>query len=325
MRQAGRYLPEYRKVRAGAGSFLELCYNPAAAAEITLQPVTRFALDAAIVFSDILVIPDALGQDVSFREGEGPVLRPVRSEVEIARLRTDGLRDRLQPVYETLRRVRTELAENVALIGFAGAPWTVATYMIEGGTSREFAEAKAWAFRAPESFQHLISLLEEAIGDHLLAQVEAGAEALQIFDSWAGMLPDVAFERWCVEPIRRIASRLAAEAPAIPLIVFPRLAGTRYGAFAEMHGVAAISLDQTVPCRWAAEQLQPHLAVQGNLDPVFLLEGGEAMQAAATHILDALGKGPFVFNLGHGVMQATPPDHVAALCDIVSAWRPHRA
>ena len=321
MRQAGRYLPEYRKLRGKAGSFLELCYDPALAAEITLQPVRRFALDAAIVFSDILVIPDALGQAVSFREGEGPVLEPVRSDADIARLDGEGPRERLAPVYETLRQVRVELPGGTALIGFAGAPWTIATYMVEGGTSRDFSVAKGWAFGAPESFGRLISLLEDALCDHLLAQIAAGAEVLQLFDSWAGVLPEGAFERWCVEPIGRIAARIAVEAPGIPLIVFPRLAGIRYTAFAGMAGVAALSLDHSVPSRWAAGELQPRVTVQGNLDPALLVQGGAAMHDAASHILDTLGYGPFVFNLGHGIMQATPPDHVAALCEIVAAWR----
>jgi uroporphyrinogen decarboxylase len=319
MRQAGRYLPEYRKVRADAGSFLDLCYSPDLAAEVTLQPVRRFALDAAIIFSDILVIPDALGRPVAFREGEGPVLGAI-ADGELDRLRREGLGERLAPVYEAIGRVREALPADIALIGFAGAPWTIATYMIEGGTSRDFAATKRWAFGRPESFARLIGVLEEAVADHLIAQAAAGAEALQIFDSWAGMLPDGAFEAWCVEPIGRIVARVKEAAPDAPIIVFPRLAGTRYAAFATVAGVAGIGLDQTVARRWAANHLQPRLTIQGNLDPVYLVEGGAAMEREAEKILLAFRDGPFIFNLGHGVMQTTPPDNVAALCDLVASW-----
>ena len=322
MRQAGRYLPEYRELRAGAGSFLDLCYNPTLAAEVTLQPVRRFPLDAAIVFSDILVIPDALGQAVAFREGEGPVLDAITSDIDVAALRSDGLKDHLAPVYETLDRVKAALPDGVALIGFSGAPWTIATYMVEGGTSREFAATKRWAFGSPGTFVNLINLLELAVADHLIAQVEAGAEVLQIFDSWAGMLPDGAFERWSVEPIRRIIARVKAAAPTVPIIVFPRLASTRYIAFTDVDGVAAVSLDQTVSRQWAVDHLQPHLAIQGNLDPVFLVEGGEALDEEATRIINAFGGGPFIFNLGHGVMQTTPPENVAQLCETIISWQP---
>ena len=321
MRQAGRYLPEYRKVRAGAGSFLDLCYNPDLAAEVTLQPIRRFALDAAIVFSDILVIPDALGQSVSFREGEGPVLDALTSETGVNRLTGGGCAERLEPVYETIRRVRENLPGDVALIGFAGAPWTIATYMVEGGTSRDFSATKSWAFGQPDSFEKLIALLEDAIAEHLIAQVRAGAEVLQIFDSWAGMLPDGAFESWCVEPIRRIVGRVKRAVPSVPVIVFPRLAGTRYETFAAIDGVTAVSLDQTVSRSWAVKHLQPACVVQGNMDPVYLVQGGATMRKEAENILRAFGGGPFIFNLGHGVMQTTPPENVAALCDTVVAWR----
>jgi len=321
MRQAGRYLPEYRAVRAKVGGFLELCYDPGLAAEVTLQPLRRFALDAAIIFSDILVIPHALGQNVAFREGEGPVLEAIGGEAEIARLDGADLGARLAPVYEAIRRVRAELDAERALIGFAGAPWTIATYMVEGGTSREFAAVKGWALARPDSFAPLIGLLERAIADHLIAQVEAGAEVLQIFDSWAGALPEGAFDRWCVEPIGRIVARVKAAAPAVPIVVFPRLAGTRYEAFAAMEGVSAVSLDQTAARSWAADRLQPRVAIQGNMDPVYLAAGGEAMEREAENILRAFGGGPFVFNLGHGVMQATPPENVGALCDFVASWK----
>jgi len=325
MRQAGRYLPEYREIRAGAGTFLDLCYNPELAAEVTLQPVRRYPLDAAIVFSDILVIPDALGQPVAFKEGVGPVLEAISSENEIADLTTAKQADHLAPVYETLGRVRKSLPDGIALIGFAGAPWTIATYMVEGGGSRDYAATKGWAFRSPKSFQRLISLLEDSIAQHLIAQVKAGAEVLQIFDSWAGMLPDGAFETWCVEPIGRIVDRVKAAAPDVPIIVFPRLAGARYAAFTKMKGIAAVSLDQTMARQWAAATLQPHLVVQGNLDPVYLVGGGTALKEEVKNILDLFGRGPFIFNLGHGVMQTTPPEHVAELCDSVIRWTPASA
>jgi len=321
MRQAGRYLPEYRQVRAGAGSFLDLCYNPDLAAEVTLQPVRRFSLDAAIVFSDILVIPDALGRRVDFQEGVGPVLDPLESDHDVRVLRTVGLRDHLSPVYRTLSGVKAELPNDVALIGFAGAPWTIATYMVEGGSSREYVKTKSWAFSNPDGFQKLVSVLEDAITDHRIGQVDAGADVLQIFDSWAGLLPDGAFQRWCVEPIGRIVARVKDQRPHIPIIIFPRLAGTRYVDFLTVDGVDAVSLDQTLSRNWARDHLQPGLAVQGNLDPVYLVLGGDALRREVEQILRTFAAGPFVFNLGHGVMQTTPPDHVAQLCDLVAAWR----
>jgi len=320
MRQAGRYLPEYRKVRAQAGSFLDLCYTPALAAEVTLQPVRRFPLDAAIVFSDILVIPDALGQDVAFKEGEGPVLDPVRDEAALDRLNGDRLTDHLAPVYETLGRVRADLPEHVALIGFTGAPWTIATYMVEGRGSRDYAETKGWAASRPESFARLIGMLEDAIARHLIAQIAAGAEAVQIFDSWAGLLPDPMFERWSVAPIGRIAAKVKQAAPAVPIIAFPRLAGLRYEKFLALDAIDALGLDQTVPLDWARETLQGAKTLQGNLDSALLLAGGVAMEQEAARILSAVSAGRFVFNLGHGVLQPTPPEHVAALCDIVHGW-----
>jgi uroporphyrinogen decarboxylase len=320
MRQAGRYLPEYRALRATAGSFLDLCYSPEMAAEVTLQPVRRFPLDAAIVFSDILVIPDALGQEVTFKEGEGPVLDPVRDEKALSALNTDRLVAHLAPVYETLQRVRADLADNVALIGFAGAPWTIATYMVEGHGSRDYAETKGWAAAAPESFAHLIGLLENAITEHLIAQIKAGAEAVQIFDSWAGMLSDPMFERWSLEPIARIAARVKQAAPEVPIIAFPRLAGLRYRKFTAIDAIDALGLDQTVSLDWARDELQGRKTLQGNLDSAVLLAGGAAMEQEAHRILGELSAGRFVFNLGHGVLQPTPPEHVAALCDIVHGW-----
>lgn len=321
MRQAGRYLPEYRSARADAGSFLELCYKPELATEVTLQPLRRYRMDAAILFADILLVPDALGQPVEYREGEGPVLRPVRSAGELAKLSLDRLQDRLAPVYETVRRLSRSLAPDVALIGFAGAPWTVATYMVEGGGSKDHAIAKRWAFSDPEGFQDLIDLLIEATVDYLANQVRAGAEVVQLFDSWAGVLPEPAFRRWCLEPARTIARRLLEAFPDLPVIGFPRGAGAMYEAYAREAGLAGVGIDPTVPVGWARDRLQGLVTVQGNLDPQLLVTGGAAMRDAALAILETLGSGPFIFNLGHGVVPETPPEHVAELSELLRNWR----
>ncbi|MGK9233013.1 uroporphyrinogen decarboxylase [Inquilinus limosus] len=313
MRQAGRYLPEYRAARARAGSFLDLCYNPELAAEVTLQPIRRYGFDAAILFSDILVVPHALGQALDYVEGEGPKLEPVTEAAAVGRLSADRLHEVLGPVYETVGRVAAALPPETALIGFAGSPWTVATYMVEGGGSKEYAAVKRLAYGEPETFARLIDLLVEATSAYLLRQIEAGAEAVQLFDSWAGVLPEGEFERWVVAPTRRIVEAVRAGAPGVPVIGFPRGAGLLTERYLAGTGVDAVGLDTTVPPGWAARALQPKAAVQGNLDPVFLLTGGAPMLRAADAIVDALGRGPFVFNLGHGVLQKTPPEHVAAL------------
>ena len=320
MRQAGRYLPEYRATRAQAGSFLELCYNPALAAEVTLQPLRRYGMDAAILFSDILVVPHALGQELDYLEGEGPRLDPVRTPADLARLSAERLTERLGPVYETVRRLTKEIPDTTALIGFAGAPWTVAAYMVEGGGSKEFAKVKGWAYRDPEGFGALMDLLVEATIAHLGAQIGAGAEAVQLFDSWAGVLPAPEFRRWVIEPTRRIAAALKARHPGVPLIGFPRQAGVLYADYAVETGVDALGLDTSVPVEWAALALQTKLPVQGNLDPLMLAAGGEALATAARHILATLAPGPFVFNLGHGVVQSTPPEHVGQLAALIRAW-----
>ncbi len=313
MRQAGRYLPEYRTVRSKARDFLDFCYTPALAVEATLQPVRRFAMDGAIVFSDILVIPDALGQKVTFVEGKGPVLEPLSGPEAVAQLSHDRMAEHLVPVYQTLREVAAMLPGETALIGFCGAPWTLATYMVEGGSSREFTRVKGWAYGDPDGFGKLIDVLVDAVAGHLVMQVEAGAEVLQIFDSWAGVLPDRAFWEWSIKPIRAIIERVHAAYPDVPVIGFPKSVGVLYEPFARETGVAAVSIDPCVPLDWAARALQRSVAVQGNLDPVLLLTGGEAMTTAARDICDKLGKGPFVFNLGHGVLPQTPPEHVAEL------------
>jgi uroporphyrinogen decarboxylase len=317
MRQAGRYLPEYLALRARAPDFLTFCLTPELAAEVTLQPIRRFGFDAAIVFSDILVVPHALGQRVAFREGEGPVLEPVRDERDVRKLEAARVAERTAPVRETLRQVRAALPSDVALIGFAGAPWTVASYMVEGGTSRDFARTKRWAFADPTGFAGLIDCLVSATTSYLLGQIEAGAEAVQLFDSWAGVLPESEFRRWVIEPTARIVTALKARHPTVPIIGFPRGAGVLYEVYAGDTGVDAVSLDSTVPLTWAREHLQARHALQGNLDPVLLLAGGPAMAAAARAIVAALRGGPFVFNLGHGILPETPPETVARLVEVV--------
>lgn len=322
MRQAGRYLPEYRRLRKSVGSFLDLCYTPELAAEITLQPLKRFSMDAAILFSDILVVADALGVKVSFAEGSGPRLAPVSCAADVAALRPQGVHARLAPVYETVERVAGALPAGAALIGFAGAPWTVATYMVEGGASKDFAATKRWAFGDAEGFQCLIDVLIEATSEYLIEQARCGAEAVQIFDSWAGALPESGFERWSIAPTRAIVERFHAACPGVPVIGFPRGAGLKLRDYADGAGVDAIGLDSGVPADWAARELQPGWAVQGNLDPVHLLAGGDAMRREICRVLDVLGRGPFVFNLGHGVLPQTPLENVALLAETVRGWRP---
>jgi uroporphyrinogen decarboxylase len=320
MRQAGRYLPEYRALRQRSGDFLELCYSPELAAEATLQPVRRFRVDAAILFSDILVVPDALGCKVSFEQGAGPQLAPVRDDAAIDKLRREGFGERLAPVYEALRRVRRSLPSATAMIGFAGAPWTLAAYMLEGGASADFVTARAFALEKPDSFARLIELLSEAGTAHLDAQIEAGADVVQLFDSWAGILSEAEFERWCQAPAAEIVTRLKARHPEVPIIAFPRGAGLRYRSFVQAVPVDAVSLDTTVPLAWAREAL-PDVCLQGNLDPAALVAGGAIACREARRIVEALGDRPFVFNLGHGVLPQTDPAAVAALVDYVKSVR----
>ncbi|HYD97941.1 MAG TPA: uroporphyrinogen decarboxylase [Alphaproteobacteria bacterium] len=317
MRQAGRYLPEYRAVRAQAGGFLDLCYNPDFAVEVTLQPIRRYGFDAAILFSDILVVPHALGQKLWFAEGEGPKLEPIRDAEGLKPLSRERFHERLAPVYETVRRLRRELPAETTLIGFAGAPWTVATYMVEGGGSKDFAHAKLWAYRDPAGFQALIDLLTDSTIEYLSAQVEAGAEALQLFDTWAGALPPEAFRLYAIEPARRIAAALLARHPAVPLIGFPRGAGMLYAEYAATTGVQGLGLDTAVPPDWAAAALQPKACLQGNIDPLLLAAGGEALVRTVRDRVIRLGGGPYIFNLGHGILPFTPPENVAALVEAV--------
>lgn len=324
MRQAGRYLPEYREARAQGRDFLDVCLTPDLAVEITLQPVRRFGMDGAILFSDILVVPHALGQKVWFEEGTGPRLEPLRDVQDLGRLSKARMHETLSPVYETLRRLGQGLPGRTALIGFAGAPWTVASYMVEGGSSKDFAAAKTWAYRAPVEFQRLMDLLVEATAEYLIAQVDAGAEALQIFDSWAGVWPEDELRRWCLAPVREIVRRVKSVKPDVPVIVFPRGVGVMYRAFAEEVGAEALSLDTTVPLAWARDKLQGKVVLQGNLDPLYLVTGGEPLRKGVAAILESLGSGPFVFNLGHGITPQAGPEHVGALVEQVRAWRPAR-
>ena len=318
MRQAGRYLPEYREVRARAHDFVELCLSPALAAELTLQPIRRYGMDGAILFSDILMLPYALGQKLGFREGEGPVLERIEDAAGIARLDSGRTASSLDPVFETARRVRGALDPRTTLIGFAGAPWTVATYMVEGGGSRDFRRVKSWAYRDPEGFHVLIDLLVETTIEYLTGQIEAGAEVVQLFDSWAGVLPERAFVRWVIEPTRRIATALKRRFADYPVIGFPRGAGVLHERYLRETGVDGVGIDTSVPPDYAHRSLQPHGTVQGNLDPVLLIVGGDALEEAVRGLRQMLGRGPYIFNLGHGVLPQTPPENVQALARLLA-------
>jgi uroporphyrinogen decarboxylase len=320
MRQAGRYLPEYRETRKQAGDFLDLCYSPELAEEVTLQPIRRYGMDAAILFADILLVPQALGQHLAFREGEGPVLEPIRAPAEIPELDAGRLHETLGPVYETVARLSKSLPAETALIGFAGAPWTVATYMVEGGGSKDYGTIKNWAFRDPESFGRLIDVVAEATALYLKRQIAAGAEAVQLFDTWAMALPASWLKPLVFEPLRKIAASVHADYPDVPVIGFPRGVGAAYSEAARIPGIAGLSIDWGMDPAWAAANVQPHVAVQGNLDPRLVVAGGAAMRGEATRILETLSGGPFIFNLGHGFVPETPPDHVAELADLVRNW-----
>ncbi len=317
MRQAGRYLPEYREVRKGVSSFLDLCYTPDLATEVTLQPIRRFHPSGAILFSDILVIPDALGQSVAFSEGVGPQLEPVRSVDAVAALSSKNAEAHLAPVFNTVRQVKAELPDDVALLGFAGAPWTVATYMIEGGTSRDFAQTKTWARKDPAGFNQLLDVLVKATSDYLIGQLEAGADALQLFDTWASAVPADQFDQCVVAPTQQIIANVRRIEPEARFIGFPRGVGPAVAHYAAETGVNCVGIDSGLSPTYAAQTLQPTFAVQGNLDPMTLLVGGEQMLNSAAGIIDALGGGPFIFNLGHGVVPQTPPEHVEALAEFV--------
>jgi uroporphyrinogen decarboxylase len=323
MRQAGRYLPEYRAVRAKAGDFITLCTTPELAAEVTLQPVRRYGFDAAILFSDILMLPWALGQGLAFREGEGPVLRPLRTAADVAALDLDRLATAIAPILQTVRQVRARLASEAfhrtTLIGFAGAPFTVACYMIEGGGSRDFAATRSLAYRDSPLFMRLIDLVTEATIQYLSSQIEAGAETIMLFDTWAGILPPSQFRSYVVQPTKAVVAALRRPYPIVPIIGFPRLAGMLLGEYAAQTGVQAVGMDTATDPLRAAALVPANVALQGNLDPIALVAGGSAMQAEVGTILQSMRGRPFIFNLGHGITPQTPPEHVAELVGLVRA------
>jgi len=310
MRQAGRYLPEYRAVREKAGSFLNLCFNPELAAEVTVQPVRRFAFDAAILFSDILVIPLALGRKVEFQAGEGPKLEPLSDGKAVATLRDRVDQNVLAPIYETVRRVKSALDDKTTLIGFCGAPWTVATYMVAGEGTPDQAPARMFAYRDPASFQNLIDRLVQASIDYLVAQLKAGAECVQIFDTWAGVLGADQFARWCIAPTKQIVAGVRAQVPGARIIGFPRGAGSKLWRYVQDTDVDTVGLDWTVGLVYARDHVQPVKPVQGNVDPLALLAGGAALDNEIDDVLRYLSGGPLIFNLGHGILPQTPIAHV---------------
>jgi uroporphyrinogen decarboxylase len=320
MRQAGRYLPEYRKLREAKGSFLDLVYDTDAAAEVTLQPLQRFAdLDAAILFSDILIVPFAIGQNLTFIAGEGPLLTPPLNGARLDQL--TSFQGRLEPIYETVAKVRASLDPSKALIGFAGSPWTVATYMIAGQGSRDQAEARRMTYGDPGAFAEVIARIEEVTLEYLLGQIHAGAEAVQLFDSWAGSLSPAQFEQWVIAPTGRLVGAIRDRHPKIPVIGFPKGAGGKLRAYASETGVSALGLDETVDPLWAVKELPESLPLQGNLDPLALIAGGDALKDSVNVILDAFTGRPHIFNLGHGILPDTPIAHVEQLIALVKGTK----
>lgn len=316
MRQAGRYLPEYRATRAQAGDFLSLCYTPDLAAEVTLQPIRRYGFDAAILFADILLIPDALGADLWFVTGEGPRLSTITGPEGLKPLKgKDDIHDHLAPVYETVKILSQELPKETTLIGFAGAPWTVATYMIAGRGTPDQAPAHKLRQEDPTTFDALMNLLTDATIEYLSKQVEAGAEVVKIFDSWAGSLKGEAFDRYALEPAKKITQEMKRRFPGLPVIAFPREAGEKYIGFAKAVGADCLALDTSVDATWAAEHLQKDGCVQGNLDPKLMITGGDALRHEARRIVDALKNGPHIFNLGHGITPEADPENVHVLLE----------
>lgn len=315
MRQAGRYLPEYRETRKQAGSFLDLCYNPALATEVTLQPIRRYGFDAAILFSDILVVPHALGRDLKFSEGHGPLLTPIRPE-EVADIDPSLFHVNLQPVYEAVRSIRAVLDQGTALLGFCGAPWTVATYMIAGKGTPDQAPARLFAYRHPEAFDALLDLLADLSADYLVRQLDAGADAVQIFDSWAGVLDEVMFERACIKPVKRIVDGVRSKRPDAKIIGFPKGTGGFLRGYRERTGVDAVGLDWAMPS-WLAKEIQSGGPVQGNLDPLAVVAGGRALDDGVDQVLKVLGGGPLIFNLGHGITPDADPANVQRMVERV--------
>lgn len=317
MRQAGRYLPEYRALRADKGGFMDLALDPDAAAEVTLQPIARFGFDGAILFSDILMVPYALGQDLRFEAGEGPRLSPPLIDAALASL--EALPERLEAIYLTVEKVAARLPESATFLGFAGSPWTVATYMAAGQGSRDQAEARRLAYRDPAAFAEIIEAIAAMTVDYLSRQVEAGVEAVQLFDSWSGSLSPEQFERWVIAPTARIVTAFRARHAEVPVIGFPKGAGAKLAAYARETGVDAVGLDETVDPAWADSALPPGLPVQGNLDPLALIAGGEALERAVARVLSSFAERPHVFNLGHGILPDTPIPHVEKLIELVRA------
>ncbi|WP_346912058.1 uroporphyrinogen decarboxylase [uncultured Roseibium sp.] len=315
MRQAGRYLPEYREVRAKAKNFLDFCYNPDLATEVTLQPIRRYGFDASILFSDIFVVPDAIGYPVRFEEGRGPVLEPLSSDL-LDRLEQDRAEDHLKPVIETVSRLRAELPTETTLLGFCGAPWTVACYSVAGHTTQEQVAARVGAYRDPDLMQRFIDQLVTASIRYLIRQLDAGADAVQIFDTWAGVLDDAGFERWSIKPTRAIVDGVRAERPGAKIIGFPKASSARMAKFIEGTGVDAVGFDWTAPDALALE-IQRQVPIQGNLDPMRLVAGGRALDEGVDHILKTFDKGPLIFNLGHGITPDADPKNVARMVERV--------
>ncbi len=319
MRQAGRYLPEYRALRASKGGFLNLVYDSEAAAEITLQPIRRFGFDGAILFSDILIVPYAMGQDLEFLAGEGPHLSPRLLDTALNSL--SAVPERLSPIYETVRQVKAALPADKTLLGFAGSPWTVATYMVAGEGSRDQHDTRALAYRDPAAFQAIIDGIVSVTVEYLIGQIQAGAEAVQLFDSWSGSLAPREFERWVIAPNAAIVRQVKTRFPDVPVIGFPKGAGEKLAVYARETGVDAIGIDETIDPIWAARELPAGMPVQGNLDPLLLLAGGDELERQALRILDAFADRPHVFNLGHGIGQTTPVEHVGQLLALVRGWK----
>ncbi|MEY4055561.1 MAG: hypothetical protein RL519_896 [Pseudomonadota bacterium] len=319
MRQAGRYLPEYRALRASKGGFLNLVYDSEAAAEITLQPIRRFGFDGAILFSDILIVPYAMGQDLQFLVGEGPHLSPRLLDASLASL--SAVPERLNPIYETVRQVKAALPADKTLLGFAGSPWTVATYMVAGEGSRDQHDTRAMAYRDRAGFQAIIDAIVSVTVQYLIGQIEAGAEAVQLFDSWSGSLAPSEFERWVIAPNAAIVRQMKARYPNVPVIGFPKGAGEKLAAYARETAVDAIGIDETIDPLWAARELPAGMPVQGNLDPLLLLAGGAELESQTLRILEAFADRPHVFNLGHGIGQTTPVEHVGQLLALVRGWK----
>lgn len=319
MRQAGRYLPEYRALRAEKGGFLALVYDSEAAAEITIQPIRRYGMDGAILFSDILIVPYAMGQDLEFLVGEGPRLSPRLVDTALSSLH--AVPQRLSPIYETVKLVRAQLPADKTMLGFAGSPWTVATYMVAGEGSRDQHDTRSMAYRDPAAFQAIIDAITAVTIEYLAGQITAGAEAVQLFDSWSGSLAPSEFERWVIAPNAAIVSAIRTRFPAVPIIGFPKGAGEKLPAYARETGVDALGLDETIDPLWAHANLPAGLPVQGNLDPLLLIAGGEELERQTLRVLEAFADRPHVFNLGHGIGQTTPLEHVGQLLSLVRGWR----